>query len=109
MQNTVVHYIRNELNCYASHLVTYFRFGNNPSNGLVTERLQYSIRFCFFAKQQNQENMLILNRLRFILSVLLLIAFAGTFHSERDGFVHCGLRRRRIISITPVKANRSPG
>jgi site-specific recombinase XerD len=53
---------------------------------LVTERLQYSIRFCFLTKQQNQENMLILNRLRFILSVLLLLAFEGTFHQARHSF-----------------------
>lgn len=52
MQNTVNHDIRNGLNFFYLHSVTCLHSGNNPNNGLVTERVQYSTIFCFFAKWQ---------------------------------------------------------
>jgi len=40
MQNTVNQHIKSALNCFLSHLVTYYCFGNNSANGLATEILQ---------------------------------------------------------------------
>jgi hypothetical protein len=50
MQSTVNHHIRNGLDFFCLHPVTSSRSGNNPANGLVTEILQYSTRFCYFTK-----------------------------------------------------------
>jgi len=40
MQNAVNERIRNGLQFYHPHLVTYSRFGNYTANGLVTQILQ---------------------------------------------------------------------
>ena len=75
MQKSANQYIRNGLNFFVLHPVTFLHSGNNPANGLVTEILQYSVQFCFFMNQQNRENQLILNKLRSICTVLFWLAF----------------------------------
>lgn len=66
--------------------VTYGYFGNNTANGLVTEQLQYSIRFCFFSTWQNIAILLISNGLRFIFTYMFMLALLITFHSSRHTF-----------------------
>ncbi len=48
MQNTVDERKQNGDDFFSSLTVTYFRFGNYPANGLVTEQLQYSVPICIF-------------------------------------------------------------
>lgn len=66
--------------------VTYGYFGNNTANGLVTEQLQYSIRFCFFSAWQNIAILLISNGLRFIFTCMFMLALLITFHLARHTF-----------------------
>lgn len=86
MQNIVNQHIRNGLDCCGLHPVTYSRFGNNPSNTLVTEILSYSTRFCFFAMWKNRECVLILNRLRPPCSFPVSTAFPDFTHVARHTF-----------------------
>ena len=66
MQNTVDERKQNGDDFFLSLAVTYFRSGNCPANGLVTEITQYPARICFAANWQNYEILLILNHLQFI-------------------------------------------
>ena len=66
MQNTVDERKQNGDDFFLSLAVTYFRSGNCPANGLVTEITQYPARLCFAANWQNYEILLILNHLQFI-------------------------------------------
>jgi hypothetical protein len=86
MQNAVNQRKRNGLDFFYLQYVTYLRSGNNPANGLVTEILQYSVQFCFFRNQQNRENQLILNRLRYQFNVLFWLAFSEITHMSRHSF-----------------------
>ena len=53
MQNAANQRIKTRLDFANPPRVTYLCFGNNQANGLVTEILQYSARFCFLAKWKN--------------------------------------------------------
>lgn len=74
MQNTVNERKQNGDDFFLSLAVTFFRFGNYPANGLVTEQPQYSVVICFFSTWQNTETMLISNGLRFIFTNPLFLA-----------------------------------
>ena len=83
MQNTVDERKQNGDDFFLSLAVTYFRSGNCPANGLVTEQPQYSVAICFFTTWQNTETMLISNGLRFIFICSLSLALPCIFHSAR--------------------------
>lgn len=80
MQNTVDERKQNGDDFFLSLAVTYFRSGNCPANGLVTEQPQYSVAICFFTTWQNTETMLISNGLRFIFICSLSLALPCIFH-----------------------------
>ena len=86
MQNTVDERKQNGDDFFLSLAVTYFRSGNCPANGLVTEQPQYSVAICFFTTWQNTETMLISNGLRFIFICSLSLALPCIFHSSRHTF-----------------------
>ena len=71
MQNTVYECKQNGEDFFSSLTVTYFRFGNCPTNGLVTEQPQYYVVICIFSTWQNTETKLISNDLRFIFTCSL--------------------------------------
>ena len=83
MQNTVDERKQNGDDFFLSLAVTYFRSGNCPANGLVTEQPQYSVAICFFTTWQNTETMLISNGLRFIFICSLSLALPCIFHTSR--------------------------
>ena len=83
MQNTVDERKQNGDDFFLSLAVTYFRSGNCPANGLVTEQPQYSVAICFFTTWQNTETMLISNGLRFIFICSLSLALPCIFHMAR--------------------------
>lgn len=83
MQNTVDERKQNGDDFFLSLAVTYFRSGNCPANGLVTEQPQYSVAICFFTTWQNTETMLISNGLRFIFICSLSLALPCIFHCSR--------------------------
>ena len=83
MQNTVDERKQNGDDFFLSLAVTYFRSGNCPANGLVTEQPQYSVAICFFTTWQNTETMLISNGLRFIFICSLSLALPCIFHLAR--------------------------
>ena len=83
MQNTVDERKQNGDDFFLSLAVTYFRSGNCPANGLVTEQPQYSVAICFFTTWQNTETMLISNGLRFIFICSLSLALPCIFHMSR--------------------------
>lgn len=83
MQNTVDERKQNGDDFFLSLAVTYFRSGNCPANGLVTEQPQYSVAICFFTTWQNTETMLISNGLRFIFICSLSLALPCIFHVSR--------------------------
>ena len=83
MQNTVDERKQNGDDFFLSLAVTYFRSGNCPANGLVTEQPQYSVAICFFTTWQNTETMLISNGLRFIFICSLSLALPCIFHLSR--------------------------
>ena len=83
MQNTVDERKQNGDDFFLSLAVTYFRSGNCPANGLVTEQPQYSVAICFFTTWQNTETMLISNGLRFIFICSLSLALPCIFHCAR--------------------------
>lgn len=86
MQNTVYECKQNGEDFFSSLTVTYFRFGNCPANGLVTEQPQYSVIICIFSTWQNTETKLISNDLRFIFTCSLSLAQPITFHMSRHTF-----------------------
>lgn len=86
MQNTVDERKQNGDDFFLSLAVTYFRSGNCPANGLVTEQPQYSVAICFFTTWQNTETMLISNGLRFIFICSLSLALPCIFHCSRHTF-----------------------
>ena len=86
MQNTVDERKQNGDDFFLSLAVTYFRSGNCPANGLVTEQPQYSVAICFFTTWQNTETMLISNGLRFIFICSLSLALPCIFHCLRHTF-----------------------
>ena len=83
MQNTVYECKQNGGDFFSSLTVTYFRFGNCPANGLVTEQPQYSVIICIFSTWQNTEMQLISNGLHFIFTCSLSLAQPITFHMSR--------------------------
>lgn len=87
MQNTVDERKQNGDDFFLSLAVTYFRSGNCPANGLVTEQPQYSVAICFFTTWQNTETMLISNGLRFIFICSLSLALPCIFHCARHSFI----------------------
>ena len=87
MQNTVDERKQNGDDFFLSLAVTYFRSGNCPANGLVTEQPQYSVAICFFTTWQNTETMLISNGLRFIFICSLSLALPCIFHQSRHSFI----------------------
>ena len=101
MQNTVDERKQNGDDFFLSLAVTYFRSGNCPANGLVTEQPQYSVAICFFTTWQNTETMLISNGLRFIFICSLSLALPCIFHVSRHTcatlLVHQG------VAITTVQ------
>ncbi len=86
MQNTVYECKQNGEDFFSSLTVTYFRFGNCPANGLVTEQPQYYVVICIFSTWQNTETKLISNDLRFIFTCSLSLAQPITFHVARHTF-----------------------
>lgn len=86
MQNTVYECKQNGEDFFSSLTVTYFRFGNCPANGLVTEQPQYYVVICIFSTWQNTETKLISNDLRFIFTCSLSLAQPITFHAARHTF-----------------------
>lgn len=53
---------------------------------MVTETAQYSALHCFFNFKQNDEYLLISNTLRFICSILLVLAFYFILHCGRHTY-----------------------
>ena len=86
MQNTVYECKQNGEDFFSSLTVTYFRFGNCPANGLVTEQPQYSVVVCIFSTWQNTEMSLISNGLRLIFTCSLSLALPCIFHQRRHTF-----------------------
>ena len=86
MQNTVYERKQNGEDFILLLAVTYFRFGNCPANGLVTEQPQYSVAVCIFPTWQNTEISLISNDLRLIFTSPLFLALPITFHQSRHTF-----------------------
>ncbi|TGY57513.1 tyrosine-type recombinase/integrase [Parabacteroides distasonis] len=86
MQNTVYECKQNGGDFFSSLTVTYFRFGNCPANGLVTEQPQYSVIICIFSTWQNTEMQLISNGLHFIFTCSLSLAQPITFHQSRHSY-----------------------
>ena len=74
MQNTVDERKQNGDDFFLSLAVTYFRSGNCPANGLVTEQPQYSVAVCIFSTWQNAEIPFISNNLRLIFTSLCFFA-----------------------------------
>lgn len=91
MQNTVYECKQNGGDFFSSLTVTYFRFGNCPANGLVTEQPQYSVIICIFSTWQNTEMQLISNGLHFIFTCSLSLAQPITFHVSRHTFATLSL------------------
>ena len=86
MQNTVYECKQNGEDFFSSLCVTFFRFGNYPANGLVTEQPQYSVVVCIFHILQNTEIQLISNDLRLMFTYSLLLASPCIFHTSRHTF-----------------------
>ena len=83
MQNTVYERKQNGEDFFSLLIVTYFRFGNCPTNVLVTEQPQYYVAVCIFSTWQNTEISLISNDLRLIFTSPLFHAQPITFHMRR--------------------------
>lgn len=86
MQNTVYERKQNGEDFFSLLIVTYFRFGNCPTNVLVTEQPQYYVAVCIFSTWQNTEISLISNDLRLIFTSPLFHAQPITFHVARHTF-----------------------
>lgn len=74
MQNAVYERKQNGEGFFSSLTVTYFRFGNCPANGLVTEQPQYSVAVCIFPTWQNTETSFISNDLRSNFTCMFFLA-----------------------------------
>lgn len=112
MQNTVDERKQNGDDFFLSLAVTYFRSGNCPANGLVTEQPQYSVAICFFTTWQNTETMLISNGLRFIFICSLSLALPCIFHCSRHSFAtiarnDCGFGKDDIAMCLNHSSGRS--
>ena len=110
MQNIVYECKQNGEDFFSSLAVTYFRFGNCPANGLVTEQPQYSVAVCIFSTWQNTEIPLISNDLRLIFTSPLFLALPITFHTSRHTcatlLVHQGVpitTVQKLLGHTSVK------
>lgn len=90
MQNTVYERKQNGEDFFSLLIVTYFRFGNCPTNVLVTEQPQYYVAVCIFSTWQNTEISLISNDLRLIFTSPLFHAQPITFHSARHTWATVG-------------------
>ena len=99
MQNTVYECKQNGEDFFSSLTVTYFRFGNCPANGLVTEQPQYSVIICIFSTWQNTEMQLISNGLHFIFTCSLSLAQPITFHCARHTFATLAIEYGMPIDI----------
>lgn len=77
---------QNGENFFSSLAVTYSRFGNCPTNDLVTEQPQYSVIICIFSTLQNTEISLISNGLHFIFTYPQSLALAILLHTARHTF-----------------------
>lgn len=99
MQNTVDERKQNGDDFFLSLAVTYFRSGNCPANGLVTEQPQYSVAICFFTTWQNTETMLISNGLRFIFICSLSLALPCIFHCSRHTWATLAYHMGQSIGI----------
>ncbi len=86
MQNTVYERKQNGEDFFSLLIVTYFRFGNCPTNVLVTEQPQYYVAVCIFSTWQNTEISLISNDLRLIFTSPLFHAQPITFHQARHSY-----------------------
>lgn len=86
MQNPVYERKQNGEDFFSLLIVTYFRFGNCPTNVLVTEQPQYYVAVCIFSTWQNTEISLISNDLRLIFTSPLFHAQPITFHLARHTF-----------------------
>lgn len=86
MQNTVYERKQNGEDFFSLLIVTYFRFGNCPTNVLVTEQPQYYVAVCIFSTWQNTEISLISNDLRLIFTSPLFHAQPITFHAGRHTY-----------------------
>lgn len=86
MQNTVYERKQNGEDFFSLLIVTYFRFGNCPTNVLVTEQPQYYVAVCIFSTWQNTEISLISNDLRLIFTSPLFHAQPITFHMSRHTY-----------------------
>lgn len=91
MQNTVYERKQNGEDFFSLLIVTYFRFGNCPTNVLVTEQPQYYVAVCIFSTWQNTEISLISNDLRLIFTSPLFHAQPITFHTARHTFATLSL------------------
>ena len=100
MQNTVDERKQNGDDFFLSLAVTYFRSGNCPANGLVTEQPQYSVAICFFTTWQNTETMLISNGLRFIFICSLSLALPCIFHVARHAWA--SIARSKNIPLATI-------
>ena len=98
MQNTVYERKQNGEDFFSLLIVTYFRFGNCPTNVLVTEQPQYYVAVCIFSTWQNTEISLISNDLRLIFTSPLFHAQPITFHCARHSFATLLVRK----NINPV-------
>ena len=78
---------------FSSLAVTYSRFGNCPTNDLVTEQPQYSVVVCIFSTAQNTEISLIPNGLRLIYTYPQSLALAILLHVARHGFATLALSK----------------
>ena len=99
MQNTVDERKQNGDDFFLSLAVTYFRSGNCPANGLVTEQPQYSVAICFFTTWQNTETMLISNGLRFIFICSLSLALPCIFHTARHTWATTAFHTRVAVGV----------
>ena len=99
MQNTVYECKQNGGDFFSSLTVTYFRFGNCPANGLVTEQPQYSVIICIFSTWQNTEMQLISNGLHFIFTCSLSLAQPITFHVARHTFAVLALNKGLSMTV----------
>lgn len=96
MQNTVDERKQNGEDFFSSLAVTYSRFGNCPTNDLVTEQPQYSVVVCIFSTSQNAEISLIPNGLHFIFTYPQSLALAILLHTARHSFA-CTVALRQGI------------
>ena len=113
MQNTVDERKQNGDDFFLSLAVTYFRSGNCPANGLVTEQPQYSVVVCIFSTWQNTEISLISNGLRLIFTCSLSLALPCIFHIARHTFASLAIANKvslesiaKMLGHTDIRTTR---